>query len=260
VCDAPRLTVELLDGRELPATTYGIDTLTDLAIVKVDAADLPAAPVGDSSRLKAGQISIAIGSSMGTFTNSVTSGVISAVGRDITVTDLCGTGRERSLHGLIQTDAAINPGNSGGALVDWEGKVVGVNTALAEGGQGIGFAIPINIAKPIMDQAVASRPLTRPYVGVRYEPVTPALAERQGLAVDHGVLVVGVDGEPAEDAGVAVGDVITAIDGQRIDVRHTLDEILTRARPEQTVVLTVLRDSDTLRLPLVLGTRPAEVV
>ncbi|MFL5675176.1 MAG: S1C family serine protease, partial [Chloroflexota bacterium] len=137
------LTVNLKDGRTFPATIYGIDTLTDLAIVKVDATGLPTAPIGDSSSIQVGQQAIAIGSPLGTFTDSVTSGIISALGRSIPVEN------GEVLNNLIQTDTAINPGNSGGPLFDPSGKVIGINTAGSQGAQGIGFAIPIDIARPL---------------------------------------------------------------------------------------------------------------
>ena len=165
------LLVELKDGRTFDGTVYGIDTLTDLAIVKIDGTDLPTANLGDSDSLEVGQLVIAIGSPLGTYSNSVTSGIVSAKGRTITAEN-----STQPLNNLIQTDAAINPGNSGGPLLDAAGNVVGINTAIARDSTGIGFAIPINIAKPIMDQAVAGEQLARPYLGVRYEPVTVALA------------------------------------------------------------------------------------
>ena len=144
-----RLSVELNDGRVLPGSVYGIDTLTDLAIVKIEAADLPVANLGRSSELKVGQLVVAIGSPLGTYSNSVTSGIVSAKGRTILA-----DGNE-NLNNLIQTDAAINPGNSGGPLLDAGANVVGINTAIAADSNGIGFAIPIDIARPIMQQAVA---------------------------------------------------------------------------------------------------------
>nr|MDQ3553453.1 trypsin-like peptidase domain-containing protein [Chloroflexota bacterium] len=144
VCGADDLLIRLLDGREFPGRTYGIDTLTDLAIVRIQGPDLPVAELGDSNGLRPGQMAIAIGSPLGTFTNSVTAGVVSAMGREITVDDSCAEGEVRRLNSLIQTDAAINPGNSGGALLDSTGRVIGVNTAVAGDAQGIGFAIPIN--------------------------------------------------------------------------------------------------------------------
>ena len=156
------LAVELNDGRVLDGTVYGIDTLTDLAIVKVEGTGLPTASLGDSSALKVGQLVIAIGSPLGTYSNSVTSGIVSAKGRSI-IAD----GND-NLNNLIQTDAAINPGNSGGPLLDAGGNVVGINTAIAADSNGIGFAIPIDIARPIMEQAVAGEKLARPYMGIVY--------------------------------------------------------------------------------------------
>jgi serine protease Do len=267
VCGADTLTVKLLDGTEFTGRNYGTDSLTDLAIVKVDGKDLPAAKLGNSSALKPGQLSIAIGSPLGTFTNSVTSGVVSAMGRDIVVNDECGTSGQKSLRNLIQTDAAINPGNSGGALVDSSGAVIGINTATAGNAQGIGFAIPINIAKPIMQQAVEGKPLTRPWIGVFYAPITPALKAAQNLPIDYGVLVQApqgsadpsvISGSPADNAGVQDGDIITAINDEQIDATHTLDEILTQYSPGEELTIVVLRKGENKELTLKLGTRPAQ--
>jgi serine protease Do len=267
VCGADTLTVKLLDGSDFTGHTYGTDSLTDLAIVKVDGKDLPAAKLGNSSALKPGQLSVAIGSPLGTFTNSVTSGVVSAMGRDIVVNDDCGNGGAKSLRNLIQTDAAINPGNSGGALVDSGGAVIGINTATAGNAQGIGFAIPINIAKPIMQQAVDGQPLTRPWIGVYYNPVTPALKTAESLPIDYGVLVQAPDttvgpsviaDSPAAKAGIQDGDIITAINDQRLDATHTLDETLTQFAPGDELTITVLRKGETKDLTLKLGTRPAQ--
>lgn len=268
VCGADSLTVKLSDGQKFQAATWGIDTLTDLAIVKIDGAGLPAARLGDSSLLRTGQLAVAIGSPLGTLSNSVTSGVVSAVGRELTVDDLCAAGEQRTLRDLIQTDAAINPGNSGGALVDSSGAVIGVNTAVAGNAQGIGFAIPINIAKPIMEQAVDGKDLTRPWIGVFYEPVTPGLADQNGLPIDYGVLVTRPDtsdqpavvvDSPADRAGVREGDIITAIDDVRIDASNTLDDILTRYKPDDELGLTIVRNGETLQVTLTLGTRPAQL-
>lgn len=270
VCGAENLSVELLNGLQFDGRTYGVDTLTDLAIVKIEPREdevLPVAGVGDSDALRPGQLAIAIGSPLGTFTNSVTSGVVSALGRPITVDDSCGGG-QRTLRNLIQTDAAINPGNSGGALVDSGGRVVGINTAVAGNAQGIGFAIPINFAKPIMRQAVEGEQLARPWLGVFYLPVDPALVEARGLDIDYGALVAVQEGSdapavvpdsPAARAGLKENDIITAIDGERIDGDQGLDEILTRYLPGDEVTLSVLRDGTTIELSLSLGTRPADL-
>ena len=180
--DPSKLTVNLKDGRSFDGTIYGIDTLTDLAIVKVDATGLPTAPIGDSSTIEVGQEAIAIGSPLGTFTDSVTSGIISAIGRDIPV-------ENSVLHNLIQTDTAINPGNSGGPLLDPSGKVIGINTAVAGGSQGIGFAIPINTARPLLAQASAGQPLARPWLGIVFETIDPTIKQANALPVDNGAWI-----------------------------------------------------------------------
>jgi 2-alkenal reductase len=270
VCGADALTVKLLDGREFPATTYGVDTLTDLAIVRIDAPDeeLPVARVGDSSTLQAGQVAVAIGSPLGTYTNSVTSGVISATGRDVAVAERCGGGVDHVLRNLIQTDAAINPGNSGGPLIDASGRVIGINTAVAgDEAEGIGFAVPVNIARPIMDQAAAGlTPLMRPWIGVRWEPVTPTLVSRLSLPIDYGVLVsrspdsddpAVFPDSPAAAAGILEGDLIIAINEERIDAVHPLDDLLSQYRPDEVLALSVLRDGQSITLRVTLGTRPA---
>jgi serine protease Do len=263
VAGADRVDVELQDGRVFEdQKVYGIDTLTDLAIVKIDGTDLPVAPIGDSSTLKAGQLAIAIGSPLGEFTNTVTSGVISALGRDIQVADEQ-TGQPRQLRNLIQTDAAINPGNSGGALLDSGGNVVGVNTAVAGRAQGIGFAIPINIAKPIMQQALAGEELARPWIGIYYEVIDKQLAKDEDLPIDYGALVRRADNEPpvvpdspAADAGLKEGDIVTSVEGQRVDGAHALDDILSQYKPGDTVEMEVLREGRTMQVTVTLGTRP----
>ena len=265
VVDATEVSVELQDGRRMAGSVYGIDTLTDLAIVKIDAAGLPKANIGDSSSLKPGQTAIVIGSPLGTFTNSVTSGVISALGRQLAVTDPV-NGERRQLRNLIQTDAAINPGNSGGPLVDAGGNVVGVSTAFAESAQGIFFAIPINIAKPIMRQAVAGQPLSRPWIGVVYIAVDRNLKDENDLPIDYGAWISPetADGSdpiikdsPAAQAGLRPDDIITAIDGQQINASRGLDDILSVYEPGDRLTLSVLREGNTLQVGLTLGTRPA---
>ena len=267
VCGASQLQVSLADGRSFTGTVYGTDTLTDLAIVKVQGSSLPVAPMGDSSSLKQGQIAVAIGSPLGNFTNSVTAGIISASNRDIQVQDDCNQGQTVAVHNLLQTDAAINPGNSGGALVDSVAQVIGINTAVAGNAQGIGFAIPIDIAKPIMQQALAGETLSRPYVGIRYQPIDVATANQDHLPIDYGAWIspassaggaAGVTpGGPADKAGLKENDIITAVDGQRVDADHDLNNILLRYKPGDVVHLTVLRSGHTLTVPITLGTRPA---
>ena len=262
---AAELVVEMKDGRQVKGTVYGVDTLTDLAIVKVDAGTLPVAPIGTSSEIRVGQLAIAIGSPLGTYSNSVTSGIISATGRSVTVT----TGSR--LSNLIQTDAAINPGNSGGPLLDAAGNVIGINTAMASGSTGIGFAIPIDIARPIMAQAVAGAKLARPYIGIRYQTIDLQLKTELKLSVDHGALVGPsqsasgaslpgvVPGGPAEVAGIREGDIIVAVEDREIDREHPLDATLAAFGPGQTVTLRILRGGATLSIKVTLGTRPADL-
>ena len=260
------LEVELKDGRVLTGRVYGIDTLTDLAIVKVDGDDLTAAALGDSEALEVGQLVIAIGSPLGTYSNSVTSGIVSAKGRSITA-----DGSTQPLNNLIQTDAAINPGNSGGPLLDAAGNVIGINTAIARDSNGIGFAIPINIAKPIMGQAVAGEELARPYLGVRYEPVTVQLAEQRDLPVDEGALIrpgtandgtrtpAVEPGGPAALGGLRDGDIVVGMDGHQVDSEHPLDATLSQFAPGRTISVDVIRGGDTITLQVTLGTRPADL-
>ncbi len=254
--------VELNDGRVVNGKVYGIDTLTDLAIVKIDGADLPTAALGDSSSLKVGQLVVAIGSPLGTYSNSVTSGIVSAKGRSIIADG------NQNLNNLIQTDAAINPGNSGGPLLDANGSVVGINTAIAADSNGIGFAIPIDIARPIMAQAVAGEDLARPYMGVVYRAIDRQYAADNGLPVNEGAVVIPggtpanptpavVPDSPADQAGLREGDIIVKVNGQAIDGDHPLDATLAVSAPGDTVTIEVLRDGQTEMLTLTLGTRPA---
>ncbi len=259
------LAVELNDGRVLDGTVYGIDTLTDLAIVKVDGgADLPAASLGDSSALKVGQLVIAIGSPLGTYSNSVTSGIVSAKGRSLIADG------NQSLNNLIQTDAAINPGNSGGPLLDAGGNVVGINTAIAADSNGIGFAIPIDIARPIMEQALAGVPLARPYMGIVYRALDLQYATENNLPVSAGALLIPggppnapspavIPGGPAAAAGFKEGAIIIKVDAQARDGDHPLDATLSEFAPGDTISVEVLRDGQTQTLSLTLGTRPADL-
>ncbi|MBA3235191.1 MAG: trypsin-like peptidase domain-containing protein [Chloroflexi bacterium] len=255
--------VELKDGRVLQGKVYGIDTLTDLAIVKVEETGLPTAAIGESDALKVGQLVVAIGSPLGTYSNSVTSGIVSAKGRSIT------TDGNQPLTNLIQTDAAINPGNSGGPLLDASGSVIGINTAIATNSNGIGFAIPIDIARPIMAQAIAGDQLSRPYLGIRYVSITRQLADQENLPVRVGALVDGgIDGNgqpvsgvesgtPAAKGGVKDGDIIVSVNDKIIDEEHPLDATLAQFSPGDVVNVVVLRDGKPETLQVTLGTRPS---
>jgi serine protease Do len=264
VQDASDILVVLNDGRELPGEVYGIDTLTDLAIVKVDATDLPTAPIGTSADLEPGQLAIAIGNPLG-YENTVTTGVVSGLGRQIQASDASQTSAE-TLRNLIQTDAAINPGNSGGPLVNSAGQVIGVNTAVSTSAQGLGFAIPIDVAKPIMQLAVDGEQLVRPWIGIYYVPIDPALATEQDLPVDYGALIgtaggggqAVFPGSPAEAAGLQAGDIIVAINGEQIGPDTDLSTLILPHSPGDTITLRVLRGNSVSEVEVTLGELPAD--
>ena len=261
--DASELMVVLNDGRQFPGEVYGIDTLTDLAIVKIDATDLPVAPIGTSADLEPGQLAIAIGNPLG-YENTVTTGVVSGLGRQIQASDATQTSSEQ-LNNLIQTDAAINPGNSGGPLVNSAGQVIGVNTAVNADAQGLGFSIPIDVAKPIMQQALDGQELVRPWIGVYYVPINPALAAEQDLPVEYGALIGTADGSgqavfagsPAEEAGLQAGDIVVAIDGEQLTADSDLSTLILPHAPGDTITLRVLRDNSAREIQVTLGELPA---
>jgi S1-C subfamily serine protease len=260
---ADQLQVQLHDTRVFDAHVYGIDTLTDLAIIKIDASSLPIAPIGSSASLEPGQLAIAIGNPLGTFENTVTTGVVSGLGRQITAGD-AGQATSEQLNNLIQTDAAINPGNSGGPLVNSAGQVIGINTAVSQEAQGIGFAIPVNYAKPIMAQALAGKTLVRPWIGVYYQPVTKLVAQEKHLPVDYGALIdhsssgaPGVfPGSPAAAAGLEEGDVILMVNGSRIDEGHDLSSVIVLHEPGEVVTLGVFHQGSTHDVKVKLGVLP----
>jgi len=261
--DASELQVVLNDGRQFSGEVYGIDTLTDLAIVKIDATGLPVAPIGTSADLKPGQLAIAIGNPLG-YENTVTTGVVSGLGRQIQASDASQTSSEQ-LNNLIQTDAAINPGNSGGPLVNSAGQVIGVNTAVNADAQGVGFSIPIDVAKPIMQQALDGQELVRPWIGVYYVPIDPALAAEQDLPVEYGALIGTADGSgqavfagsPAEAAGLQAGDIIVAINGEQLTADSDLSTLILPHSPGDTITLRVLRENSAREVQVTLGELPA---
>jgi len=263
--DATDVTVILQDGRTFEGETIGVDTLTDFAFVRIEGTDLPTATLGASSDIRIGQLAIAVGNPLGDFPGSVTTGIISGVDRTIQVADQQ-TGGATTLRHLIQTDAAINPGNSGGVLVDGAGQVIGINTAASGDAMGIGFALPIDLAKPIIEQVLAGEPIERPWIGIRYEEIDAQVAEDNDLTVTEGAWIDAGDQDgvkavlansPAKDAGLKDGDIITAIGDQAVDREHPLDLLLLQHSPGDTVALTVLRDDASISVDLTLGTRPA---
>ena len=245
---AQELEVVLTDGRRLPARVVGSDAEADLAVIKVEASNLPVAPLGDSDKLKVGDTVIAVGHALALPGGpTVTQGIVSALDRSI---------RESNgalLRNLIQTDAAINPGNSGGALLDAAGNVVGVNTAIAGEAQNIGFAIAITPARSILEQLITTGKVTRPLLGVEMAPVTPALATEQNLDVQSGALIVlVVPGSPAEQAGVRVGDVITRINGTEIDDPNDASNAIGTHQPGDEVDITLARGEERVNVKATL--------
>ncbi len=238
---AKELTVILKDGTELKASLVGRDASTDLAVIKVDAKNLTFAELGDSSKLEVGELAVAFGSPMGTeYAGSVTAGIISGLERKISVGD-------RNMK-LIQTDAAINPGNSGGALVNAEGKVIGINTIkLAQTTvEGMGFAIPINEAKPIIDELIKNKKVARPYLGIQGSTVTKEDAEQ--YEVPQGVYVQAViPSSGAEEAGITRGEIITKIDGEKTLTIEDLVAIIRKHKVGDTVKVEVYGKYDKTR-------------
>ena len=247
---AEEVKVAMQDGREFTAKVVGRDPKTDIAVIKIDAKDLPAVPLGDSDRLEIGDVVLAVGNPFG-IGQTVTSGIVSATGRANMGLDY---------EDFIQTDAAINPGNSGGALVDVDGRLVGINTAILSrsgGNQGIGFAIPVNLARDVMESLVKDGHVTRGYLGVMIQDVTPALAKEFDLKDDQGALVSEVTPKsPAEKAGLKSGDVIVEFNGKKVtDSRHLKLEVA-RAKPGESVPVKLIRDGATKRLELTVKELP----
>ena len=254
--NARQLQVILRDGaKKYDARVVGTSPDDDVAVLKVDAQNLPALSWGDSSALKVGQLAIAIGSPLGQ-QNSVTKGVISALHRSISVPDP-GTGQVENILNAIQTDAQINPGNSGGPLLNSAGQVIGVNFAIeqAQAGPGLGFALDGNAARDIANQLIQTGHVNRPFLGVTYQQLDETAASANGLVV--GALVTAVtSGSPADHAGVMVHDVITKVNDQAIDDQHPLKDVLRQYAPGTRVTVTVYRGGKTQTLQVTLGTHP----
>jgi len=247
--------VSLSDRREFPARVVGTDSKTDLAVVKIDQDNLQPIRLGDSSKVEVGDIALAIGNPFG-IGRTVTMGVVSAVGRG-------GLGIEQ-YEDFIQTDASINPGNSGGALIDTKGDLIGISTAILSAGngggnQGIGFAIPINMARNVMDQIVRTGKVTHAYLGVSIQEVTPDIASAFKLNGLAGALIGDVEkGSPAEKAGLRPGDVVTQVDGKPLPDSRSLQLGIAQMQPGQTVHLTVVRDGQQRQLTATLADQPPE--
>ncbi|MDR3579000.1 MAG: DegQ family serine endoprotease [Oryzomonas sp.] len=242
---ADEVMVKLADGREIKGEIKGSDEKLDLALVKIsDKEKLPVAELGDSDRLEVGEWVMAIGNPFG-LAQTVTAGIVSAKGRVI------GSG---PYDDYIQTDASINPGNSGGPLFNVDGKVIGINTAIISGGQGIGFAIPINMAKNVVAQLRDKGKVTRGYLGIRFQPLTADLAKSFGLDTDKGALIANVDKDtPAEKAGLKTGDIILEYDGKPITEGNELPRYVAMTPIDKKVRLAIFRDGKRQEVAVVIA-------
>jgi serine protease Do len=250
---ANKINVYTSDKRELKAHVIGADPKTDIAVVKVEAKRLPALPFADSSQAQVGDIALAIGNPFGVG-QTVTMGIISATGR--------GNLGIEDYEDFIQTDAAINPGNSGGALINTSGQLIGINTAIisgAGGNQGVGFAVPSNLARTVMSQLLKNGKVVRGYLGVMIQPVTSEIATAFNLADTRGALIgeVTPDG-PAARAGLAQGDVITELNGVRVDDSRELRLKISQLAPGSTIKLKIIRDGKPREVTITLGEAPNE--
>lgn len=262
-------TVYTNDGKKFSAKVLALDPIQDLAVIKIDSAEFlqqgrkfEAVTLGDSSSIQIGQTVIAIGNALGEFSNTVSVGVVSGLGRTISAADRQ-KGVSEVLNGIIQTDAAINSGNSGGPLVDLKGNVVGINTAIAENAQNIGFAIPINAAKRAIQQVLENNKIVYPFLGVRYVMINADLKEEQKLSVDKGALILrGPNGEaaiernsPAEKADLREDDIILELNGEALSLENPLFRVIQEYNPGDKVMLKILRDSEKLTVEVVLSER-----
>jgi len=249
-------TVEVVtdDGTVFPAEVVGTDPASDLAVLKVKPNGLKVIEMGDSDQLEVGDWVLAVGNPFSEALGAtVTHGIVSAKGRSLQLA---------AFEDFIQTDAAINPGNSGGALVDGRGRLIGINTAIMSrsgGSQGVGFAIPINMARDVMEQLIGSGRVSRGYIGIGIGDVDEDLAEAFGLKRTEGVLVTQVTGDtPAEEAGLRHGDVVLGIDGRKVDDADDLRNRVARMPPGTTIELDLIRDGKRRSVDLTLGERPSE--
>ncbi len=252
--EADEIKVTLSDKREFKGKVIGTDAKTDIAVIKIDSDNLPTIKWGDSDRLRVGETVLAIGSPYG-LTQTVTMGIVSAVGRaNVGIADY---------EDFIQTDAAINPGNSGGALVNVKGELIGINTAIfstSGGYQGIGFAIPSNMAKAVMDSLINKGKVIRGWLGVSIQSITPELAKQFNLKEERGALVGDVIEEsPAEKAGIQRGDVIIEYEGKKIDEPYQLKNMVANTVPGKEVELKIIRENKTKTIKVTISELPAEM-
>jgi len=255
-------TVLTNDGEKIKALVLARDPIEDVAILKIERNSLPTVELADSDQLAIGQTVIAIGNALGEFRNTVSLGVISGLKRSITASS--GFGQSEQLSEVIQTDAAINQGNSGGPLLNLKGQAIGINVAIVQGAENIGFALPINKAKRALDQIKQQGKISYPFLGVRYLLISPAIQEENNLAVDYGALIVRgeevedlavVPGSPADKAGLVENDIILEIDGQKINSDNPFNELIQEYRVGDKVNLKILHKGEEKTVQVELGER-----
>ncbi len=251
VASADEIEIALADGRKLSAKVVGTDPDTDLALIKVDAEHLPAITFASSDKLNVGDVVLAIGNPFGVG-QTVTQGIISALGRNHLGINI--------YENFIQTDASINPGNSGGALIDTNGNLVGINSAIysrSGGSMGIGFAIPATLARQVMEQIVAQGNVTRGWIGIEAQDITPELAESFKLKLAQGALIAGVlRDSPADKAGLRAGDILLAIDGKSVSDSGSMLNLIAVLTPNKKATIKIARAEKTVEISILIGKRP----
>ncbi len=255
-------TVITSDGKEFPATVLALDPVNDVAVIKVNGEGFPALILGDSETIHVGQTAIAIGNPLGEFANSVSRGIISGLKRQVTAG--VSYGQEEILRDIIQTDAAINPGNSGGPLLNLSSEVIGINVAVAQGAENIGFAIPVNQIKRAVDEVKRTGKIAVPYLGVRYVLLDKAIAAQAGLPVTSGALIqrgqtitdlAVIPGSPADKAGLVENDIILEIDGEKVDSEHPLANLIGSHQVGDVIQLRVLHKGEEKDITVTLEER-----
>lgn len=255
-------TVITSDGKEYAGSVLARDPLYDIAFIKIEASALRPLPFGDSDKLRIGQTALAIGNVLAEFKNTLTRGIVSGVGRTITAS---GAGLTETLEGVIQTDASINPGNSGGPLINLQGQVIGMNTAINRSGESLGFAIPINTIKQTFNNFLVHQKIVRTYLGVRYVMLNRSVARAYNLPVTAGAYIMiknaegdpgVVPGSPAEASGLKGGDVILEINGKKLNSTNPLASMINKFEPNQQISIKILREGTEKLLTATVIERP----